>query len=199
MFISNYDSELDAITTENGIYVEAENYLLNLLSEIEPNLCHNYLYISFEELTRGYSALIMRKERVDMLESMNVIVAERMSYVDDFIQSNQLNDECRAHIFPVYTPDPKYSPLQLVKINSAFVFLFTFLCVSMCVLIMERMSIRWTCCQNMKSVEQRERIEIRVRNYDKLSPKTQKIIEAMYVKMCVAIEHDANTTNWILK
>jgi hypothetical protein len=73
------------------------------------------------------------------------------------------------------------------------------LCFAIGVLLIERISTRWTCCQNMKSVEQMDRIEIRVRNYDKLSPKTQKIIKAMYVKMCVAIENDENTSNWILK
>jgi hypothetical protein len=59
--------------------------------------------ISFEEWTQIYGALIMRKERVDILEFMNVIVAVRMSFVHDFIQSNQLNEKCQKHIFPVFT------------------------------------------------------------------------------------------------
>jgi hypothetical protein len=111
MYISNEKSELDAINRENGIYINAESELLYLLDKIEPDLCENYLYISLDEWTRMYAGLMMRKERVDILESMNVIVAERMSFVDNFIQSNQLNNECRAHIFPVYTPNPKYSSL----------------------------------------------------------------------------------------
>jgi hypothetical protein len=45
----------------------------------------------------------MQKECVNILEFMNVIVAERMSFVHDFIQLNQLNEKCQKHIFPVFT------------------------------------------------------------------------------------------------
>ena len=43
-----------------------------------------------------------------MLESMNLIVAERMSFVDEYIQTFNLSDECKKRIYPVYTRgDPK--------------------------------------------------------------------------------------------
>jgi hypothetical protein len=190
VFLPNVSSELETINKERGIYIDEEGYLLYLLSIIEPNLCQNYLYISFDEWTRSYSAFIMRKERVDILESMNVIIAERMSFVDNFIQANQLNEECRKHIFPVYTPDPKYSPLQLMKINGAFVFLFSFLCLSVCVLIIERISIRWT---SLKNTDESETYEIRIHNYNKLSTETQQIIAEKYLKIRAAIENDVNT------
>jgi hypothetical protein len=82
----------------------------------------------------------MRKERIDILESMNVIVAERLPYVDRFMQVNQLNEECRKHIFPVFTPDPRYIPFVLLKVGGAFAFLLLFLCVSIVVFLIEIIS-----------------------------------------------------------
>jgi hypothetical protein len=193
MFASNWNSKLDAINTENGIYVHAESYLLHLLAKIEPHLCANYLYIPLDEWTRMYAGLIMRKERVDILEPMNVIVAERISFVDDYMQSLQMSEECRKHIFPVYTSDPKYSPLQLVKINGVFVFLFIFLCVSVGVLFIERISMRWTCVQNIETVDEIEIYEIRVHGYKKLTANTRQIIAAKCLEIRAAIENDANT------
>jgi hypothetical protein len=140
VFASNENSELEAINRKDGIYIYDEDYLLYLLSTIAPNLCKNYLYIPLDEWTRSYSAFIMRQNRVELLESMNVIVAERMSYVDDFIQSNQLDEECRKHIFPVYTSDPKFDALKLVELSGAFLFLFVFLCLAIGVLFIEAMS-----------------------------------------------------------
>jgi hypothetical protein len=199
IFTSNVHSELEVINAENGIYINAESYLLYLLSVIESDLCENYLYVPFDEWTRVYRALIMRNERVDILESMNAIVAERMSFVGDFIQSLQMNEECRAHIFPVYTSDPKYTPLQLVKISGAFAFLFIFLCLSVCVLIIERISVRWTSLKMVETVEPNETYEIRFHNYNKLSTETRQIIAAKYLEMCAAIENDFNKTNWTFK
>jgi hypothetical protein len=195
MFIAHEKSELDAINRENGIFIDAESDLLDLLADIEPHLCANYLYIPLDEWTSRYGGLIIRKERADILESMNAIVAERMSYVDNFIHSSQLNEECHKHIFPVYTPDPKYSPLQLMKINGAFVFLFTFLCLAIGVLLIERISVRWTCFNNAETVEQNETYEICVHDYNKLPVDMQQIITGKYLEIRAAIENDVHTSN----
>jgi hypothetical protein len=96
-----------------------------VLSELEPTLCGNYVYVTFDEWKRTFSGIIMRKQRHDLLESMNAIVAERMSFVDRHIQSAQLDDECSKHIFPVYTPEMKYRTLVLADFSGAFTFLFT--------------------------------------------------------------------------
>jgi hypothetical protein len=103
----------------------------------------------------------MRKERVVLLESMNVIVAERMSFFDNFIHSHQLGVECRKHIFPVYTPNPKYSSLQLAKISGSLVFLFSLLCLSVFVLVGEIV-------------------------FDKFSVKEAKVAEKSYeIQLCI--------------
>lgn len=84
----NYDAIFDLLDTKNGIYIHAETTVMNLLANIEQNLCKNYIFVTFDEMTRMYISLIIRKERVDLLESMNVVVAERFRYFDDNIQSS---------------------------------------------------------------------------------------------------------------
>jgi hypothetical protein len=180
IFTTNYSSELDAINNDHGIYIYYGNDLLSLLADIEPHLCANYLYIPLDEWTRLYAGLIMRKERVDLLESMNVIVAERMSFVDDYVQTLQMKEECRQHIFPVYTPDPKYSPLQLVKINGAFAFLFTFLCLAIGLLLFEIISSRYI---NKNDTKKSETYNLHIQ-YDKnLSTEVQHIVTTKYLEI----------------
>jgi hypothetical protein len=80
----------------------------------------------------------MRKERKDILESINVIVAERMSYVVDYVQSFHLDDTCRKDILPVYTPDSKYCLLKLGEFLGTFMLLFLILIVFTFVIIEKR-------------------------------------------------------------
>jgi hypothetical protein len=116
---------------------------LNLLTNIEPELCKNYIYQTFDDWAQMPSAMIMRKERRSMLKSMNVIVAERMSFVDDYIQSILLKEKCREYLLPVYTPNPIYSPLKLAKFSGQFAFLFLFLCLTFFIFTLELLVVKW--------------------------------------------------------
>jgi hypothetical protein len=137
MYYTELHDILHQIDTHNAILFETDGLGLHALSELEPTLCVNYVYVTFDEWMRTFSGIIMRKQRDDLLESMNVIVAERMSFVDRHIQSTQLDDECSKHIFPVYTPDPKFHTLVLADFSGAFTFLFTLLTMSGCMLLCE--------------------------------------------------------------
>jgi hypothetical protein len=124
----------------NGIFIYTENFLLNHIAKnIPQHMCDKYVFITFDEWTRIYSAFILRKQRVDILESMNVIIAERMAYVDAYIQSPQLSDECHKEIFPVYTPNARFASLTLGKISGALVFLLLCLLFAVGVFIIEVM------------------------------------------------------------
>jgi hypothetical protein len=68
---------------------------------------------------------------------MNVVVAERLGYFDSYVEPSQLKDECRQHIFPVYTPNPSYSALILAHFSGTFMVLFALLVFSTFVLIGE--------------------------------------------------------------
>jgi hypothetical protein len=90
-----------------------------------------------------YSALMMRKEKREMLENINEVVAERMSFVDDYIQSYKLNEKCQKHIFPVFSPTPYYKgPLLLTNFGGVFVFIISLLSLSLFVFLLEMISVR---------------------------------------------------------
>jgi hypothetical protein len=127
----------NVLNNENGILIETESTLLDVINNMDARLCEKYVYVSMDEWTRTYKALILRKDRVDMLESMNVIVAERMPFVDEYIRSFEVNEECRKHIFPVKSSSPTYLSLKLIKISGSLTFLFTFLCLSVVVFAFE--------------------------------------------------------------
>jgi hypothetical protein len=177
------------INQYNGIYISSESSLVNALTRIEPELCKHYTYITFDEWGRTLSSLIMSKKRADLSESMNVIVAERMSYVDDYIQTLQLSEECRRHIFPVYTSNPKYLPLKLVKISGALTLLLLLLCLSVLVLLLEM------CCYHRRPEVNIDTdippFDINLHIDDMLTLKTRRIIVAKYMEIMQAIDDDS--------
>jgi hypothetical protein len=130
----NYIDEVLHEISNDAVLIDAESLALTVLSLMPESECAKYVYVTFEQWTRNYKAIIIRRERGDVLEEMNAIVVERMSYVDDFIQSSQLKEECRKHVFPVHTPDPKYLSLHLANVSGAFAFLFLFLLLACFVL-----------------------------------------------------------------
>jgi hypothetical protein len=132
---------LNTINNGNAIFISTESGVLFYLAQ---NIdCSNYVYVPLDEWTRRYSALIVRKERVDILESMNVIVAERMSYIDKYVQSYHLSDECHKHIFPVHTQTPRFESLQVLEFTGALTMLFIFSCMSVLILFVEIVWYKW--------------------------------------------------------
>jgi hypothetical protein len=141
---TNASDYIELVNLHNGVLMESKNVILNyILTSVKPPECSNYVLVTFEEWSSVYRALIMRKERMDMLETLNAVVAERMSYVDDYIRSYELDPECHKHIFPVYTPDPTYKALHLMELSGAFVFLFILLGFSVVILVAEIMFVRF--------------------------------------------------------
>jgi hypothetical protein len=190
IYNSYFVTMLHLINSRNAIMFDRESLVLHLLSTLEPDLCANYVYVSFDDWTRVLGALIMRKERVDVLEEMNLVVAERMSFVDDYIQSFQLKDECRQHIFPVNTPNPSYSSLQLVKIGGAFVFLFFFLSLSIVVLSVEVVLGKCVGNDEVEMEDIMETFEIHLRVDNTFGNRKRKKIFARYLYLLEAIQDD---------
>lgn len=143
IFNANFLEYISLMDTQNVIAIDGESMILDYLSSVDPKHCSNYVFVTFESWTRLYGALIMRKERVDVLEAMNIVVAERMSYVDNYVRSYELEQECRKRIFPVFTPDPKYEPLVLMNFSGAFALLIILLGVSGGVLLLEMIVFRF--------------------------------------------------------
>jgi hypothetical protein len=152
------------------------------LSLIRPELCKNYEYRTFDDWTTIPSALIMRKERRDILDAMNVIVSERMSFVNDYVQSISLNKQCSELLFSDFIPDSKYSPLQLVKISGVFVFLFFFLSFSFFLFLFELAFVWWR--PKLKT------FRFVIRFSETLSLDRQALILTKYSKMCELVANE---------
>jgi hypothetical protein len=183
IYLEQYpDRELDILHTHNGIYIDSESGVMYPLSLIRPELCKNYVYHTFDDWTTIPSALIMRKERRDILDAMNVIVSERMSFVDDYVQSLTLSDQCREHIFPVHTSNPRYLSLNLAKISGALAFLFFILCLAFCVFLCELTFVRW------KPKVKTFRIVIRFKST--VAPNIQDLIFVKYAKINELLAYD---------
>jgi hypothetical protein len=170
------------------VFIETEEVLLDVLSTLPPDECANYVFVPFDEWTRVYSSLILRKERGDILESMNLIVAERMSYVNGFIQSFHLDEECHKHIFPVNKPDPIFMPLKLLEITGALAFLLVFLCISVFIFIVEMISAKWSGAE-MDVETEFPTFNIQFLQVDKtFSCKKRKEIGALYLRILEVID-----------
>jgi hypothetical protein len=178
MYLEQYPGrELEMLHTHNGIFIDSKSGVLYPLSLIRPELCKNYVYHTFDDWTTIPSALIMRKERRDMLDAMNVIVSERMSFVDDYVHSISLSKQCSELLFPDFIPEPKYVPIQLVEMSGVFAFLFLFLSFSFLLFLFELLFVWWR--PNLKTFHV-------VIHFSKTSlpPDVQALILEKYAKMC---------------
>jgi hypothetical protein len=137
IYIESFSTRIAKVQTHNAIEITASHSLLSYLAGLTPALCENYVLYTFSEWTSLYNTFYVSKKHVEILESMNAVIAERMSYADEFIETFQLNEECKKHIFPVYNPSPTFLPLNLVKFSGAVVFLLTFLCLAVFILVVE--------------------------------------------------------------
>ncbi len=154
VYFMNEPNPLRYIDEQNGIFIHQESTLLAYLREIkDPSQCSHYLYVPIDEWGRSVGGLIISKTRADVLEKMNRIVAERMRYVDRYMERFQLEEECRKHIFPVYTPDPTYDPLKLVELSGTFLLLIPILGASVFVLLCEMVFARFTRFSNVETFD----------------------------------------------
>jgi hypothetical protein len=190
-YFTSIEELIHLIDNEHGILFYSTDGLMNLLNKLPQNECENYVFITMNEWTPAYGALIMHKERVDMLESMNVIIAERMSYVDELIYKFQLNKECCSqHIFPVYTPSPKFASLKLTKISGALAFLFSCLCLSFIVLVLKIIIYKARCQQTNLLDDIVQPYEFHFNVWNNLSPNARKLIHAKYMEILQLIDDD---------
>jgi hypothetical protein len=91
------------------------------LAQLPPSECANYELVELDSVASYWTSLVLRKERHDVLESLNVIVAERMDFVKQLLDDSQLSDECREYIYPPHIAQPTFVPLTMYTLSGAFV------------------------------------------------------------------------------
>jgi hypothetical protein len=125
------------IYRDNGILMEEIAIIHQYLSQLDPRECQNYAVLKLDEVATFFDALLIRKERRDILESLNVIVLERMDFVSKLIEKHELNEECRQHIYPSNIVEPTYQQLSMYTLSGAFALLMCLLSVSLLIFVVE--------------------------------------------------------------
>jgi hypothetical protein len=187
-----WEGIFEQISTNNAIFPFMGKVLEAQLNTLPPHECEKYVYFTLDDWAQTFDSLIMRKGREDMLESMNVVVAERMSFGDNWVNTFRLNSECSAHIFPVYTPSVSYSPLKVVKISGALVFFFSFLGLAGVVFLLEVL-LCTAKSQNVVEVAVQP-FEFHVNVDNAVSINVRKAILVKCVEIMQMIENDKNSS-----
>jgi hypothetical protein len=60
-----------------------------------------------------------------------------MNYVDSLLQRNQINDECKMHIYPMRATEMSFTPLNLYTLSGSFVLILCLFSFSFGVLLIE--------------------------------------------------------------
>jgi hypothetical protein len=120
------------IEKEHDILFAELSEIFELMSRNKPEDCANYAVFVLEEIDVHFVTWILRKERRDILETLNVIVAERMDFVTRLLEKNQLSDECRNHIFPPNVAEPRFKKMSMYTLSGVFTLL---MCLSVVALI----------------------------------------------------------------
>jgi hypothetical protein len=134
--LSSLDLQLN-IVRDNGVVIDEIALLHQRLSKLPPNKCSNYAIVELDDAESFVITTILRNERRDMLDALNVIVSERVEYVTKLIAQLEMTDECRQHIYPPHTASPAYVALNMYTISGAFALLVCLLGVAFVVFITE--------------------------------------------------------------
>jgi hypothetical protein len=108
------------VKTGEAIIIEELEDIHFRLSELPPAECANFAIVELNEITSYGMTLMLNKQRVDLLEPLNVIVAERINYVTNLINKYQMSDECRENIYHTTIAEPTFVPLSMYTLSGAF-------------------------------------------------------------------------------
>jgi hypothetical protein len=128
---------MEQIVNERSILIEELAVIKQRLSRLPPSECANYVIVDVPEMIPYWMTIRLDRTRRDILERLNVIVAERMNFISELIDKNQMDEECRNHIYPPHIVEPRFIPLNMYKLSGAFVLLVSLCSVSVLVMLCE--------------------------------------------------------------
>jgi hypothetical protein len=126
-----------SIIQGNGIMLDELTIITQRLSQLKPDECSQYVVVELDDIPPIWITLMLRKERRDILETLNVIVLERMNFIRRLITQTDMSDECKAHIFPPPVSDMRFVPLSLYTLGGAFTLFLLMLLVSCIIFVCE--------------------------------------------------------------
>ncbi len=134
---SDNPDNYELINSSRTIIFENIMSINQRLSKLAPSSCGDFSVIELTELVPSWMSLVLSKRRRDSLDSLNVIVAERMDYITNLMDGTQLKDECREHIYPSNDQEMKFVPLNVYALSGAFALIVCLSLLALVVLIGE--------------------------------------------------------------
>jgi hypothetical protein len=131
------DEIIDKIKYKDAILIEELASINYRLSKLQATECAHYVVVELKDMSTYWLALILRQNRRETLESLNVIVAERMDFVTKLVQEIQMSDECRKYIYPPNSPEPRYVALSIYTISGYFALIICLFIISTLTLLSE--------------------------------------------------------------
>jgi hypothetical protein len=125
----------DLVDNENGIMFATLSAIHERLNALKPELCGQYAIVELTDLPPTMLSLIFNKNRKVIVEAMNVIVSERMDFIQKIFESFELNEECRNYIFPKNSFT--YKSLQLRSLTGALTLLAAMMIIGLIICILE--------------------------------------------------------------
>jgi hypothetical protein len=125
----------DSVDKENRIMLSPMSFIYERLNALEPELCERYAIVELTDLPPTMRGLIFNKNRTKIVEAMNVIVLERMDFIQKMYSLFELNEECRNYIFP--KDSLNYKSLQLRSLTGALTLLAAMMVFGIIICILE--------------------------------------------------------------
>jgi hypothetical protein len=137
------------ISNQNGIFLHEIDIINDMLSKLPPNECANYDIIDLPEIMPLWVCLTLRNERRDLLKPLNIIIAERMNFINNLLDKPPLSEECMKHIYPPENAETSYVPLSIYSLSGAFAVLVCLLMLAFLCFAIELLS-KKTCVLKRK-------------------------------------------------
>jgi hypothetical protein len=125
-------------TAAGNLIIMAEmSVILHVLSYIKPEECSKYAIVELNEVGPAWATMMLNKKRRDLLEPLNVIVAERMNFVTQLLEKDKTNEECMKHIYPKNIAEPKFQQMTMYTLSGIFALLVALLIFAAIVFLVE--------------------------------------------------------------
>jgi hypothetical protein len=131
------------IDRANAVLIAEYIDIMQLLSLLPHEHCAKYAVVDVDAFGAYSATLMLRKERRDLLEPFNVIVAERMHYITDLIEKHQMSEECWNHIYPPNVAEPRFQQLSMYTLSGSFALLFCLSVIAFCVFLCELVAFKF--------------------------------------------------------
>jgi hypothetical protein len=149
------ENVLKDIISNNVVFIDSRRYIYGELLNINPGDCVNYALVRVPLAHSIFYPLLLSKRRKDVVNELNIIIADRFLYVNRMNEERQPSETCLRYIQSDDPPDPSYTSLHLQSLSFSFAFLIILLCCCTVTLLVEVGIHRRTGCAMITVVQEK--------------------------------------------